>query len=166
VGPALAVRSKRNGRLTRGAGPGSGPTWRWFSFGNGQRLFFSTAFQILVDGGAVRGSTTRVAHAARILMRGMDGCDGWFPVTEWLGCRRTRKAVSLLRCGTASSVATGVASRDWVCQSWRFDGPMSGLRKRDPKASFSSVKWVEKHCIRIPIAFHLYLVKIIQILTN
>jgi hypothetical protein len=33
-------------------------------------------------------------------------------------------------------------------------------------ASFSSVNPVEKHCIRIPVVFHLYLVKIIQILTN
>jgi hypothetical protein len=33
-------------------------------------------------------------------------------------------------------------------------------------ASFSSVNWGEKHCIRIPVAFRLYLVKIIQILTN
>jgi hypothetical protein len=29
------------------------------------------------------------------------------------------------------------------------------------KVSFSSVNWGEKHCIRIPVAFHLYLVKII-----
>jgi hypothetical protein len=34
------------------------------------------------------------------------------------------------------------------------------------KASFSSVNWGEKHYIRIPVAFRLYLVKIIQILTN
>jgi hypothetical protein len=34
------------------------------------------------------------------------------------------------------------------------------------KASFISVNWGEKHCIRIPVAFRLYLVKIIQILTN
>jgi len=34
------------------------------------------------------------------------------------------------------------------------------------KASFSSVNWGEKDCIRIPVAFRLYLVKIIQILTN
>jgi hypothetical protein len=34
------------------------------------------------------------------------------------------------------------------------------------RASFSSVNWGEKHCIRIPVAFRLYLVKIIQILTN
>jgi hypothetical protein len=33
-------------------------------------------------------------------------------------------------------------------------------------ASFSSVNWEEKHRIRIPVAFRLYLVKIIQILTN
>jgi hypothetical protein len=33
-------------------------------------------------------------------------------------------------------------------------------------ASFSSRNWEEKHCIRIPVAFRLYLVKIIQILTN
>jgi hypothetical protein len=33
-------------------------------------------------------------------------------------------------------------------------------------ASFSSVNWGEKHCIRIPVAFRLYLVKIIQILTQ
>jgi hypothetical protein len=34
------------------------------------------------------------------------------------------------------------------------------------KASFSSVNWGEKYCIRISVAFRLYLVKIIQILTN
>jgi hypothetical protein len=34
------------------------------------------------------------------------------------------------------------------------------------RASFSSVNWREKHCIRISVAFRLYLVKIIQILTN
>jgi hypothetical protein len=34
------------------------------------------------------------------------------------------------------------------------------------KTLFSSVNWGEKHCIRIPVAFRLYLVKIIQILTN
>jgi hypothetical protein len=34
------------------------------------------------------------------------------------------------------------------------------------KASFSSLNWGEKHCIRIPVAFCFYLVKIIQILTN
>jgi hypothetical protein len=33
-------------------------------------------------------------------------------------------------------------------------------------ASFSSQNWKEKHCIRIPVAFRLYLVKIIQMLTN
>jgi hypothetical protein len=35
-----------------------------------------------------------------------------------------------------------------------------------PQASFRWENWGEKHCIRIPIAFRLYLVKIIQILTN
>jgi hypothetical protein len=34
------------------------------------------------------------------------------------------------------------------------------------EASFSSLNWEEKHCIRISVAFRLYLVKIIQILTN
>jgi hypothetical protein len=34
------------------------------------------------------------------------------------------------------------------------------------QASFSSENWGEKHRIRIPVAFRLYLVKIIQILTN
>jgi hypothetical protein len=34
------------------------------------------------------------------------------------------------------------------------------------QASFSSHNRGEKHCIRIPVAFHLYLVKIIQILIN
>jgi hypothetical protein len=34
------------------------------------------------------------------------------------------------------------------------------------KASFSSQNRGEKHCIRIPVVFRLYLVKIIQILTN
>jgi hypothetical protein len=34
------------------------------------------------------------------------------------------------------------------------------------QASFSSENWGEKRCIRIPVAFRLYLVKIIQILTN
>jgi hypothetical protein len=32
---------------------------------------------------------------------------------------------------------------------------------RRAEASFSSVNWGEKHCIRIPVAFCLYLVKII-----
>jgi hypothetical protein len=35
-----------------------------------------------------------------------------------------------------------------------------------PGPSFSSANREEKHCIRIPVAFRLYLVKIIQILTN
>jgi hypothetical protein len=34
------------------------------------------------------------------------------------------------------------------------------------EASFSSENWGEKYCIRISVAFCLYLVKIIQILTN
>jgi hypothetical protein len=34
------------------------------------------------------------------------------------------------------------------------------------KASFSSQNRGEKHCIRISVAFCLYLIKIIQILTN
>jgi hypothetical protein len=34
------------------------------------------------------------------------------------------------------------------------------------KASFISRNWEEKHFIRISVAFRLYLVKIIQILTN
>jgi hypothetical protein len=38
--------------------------------------------------------------------------------------------------------------------------------ERPWKASFSSVNGGEKHCIRIPIVFRLYLEKIIQILTN
>jgi hypothetical protein len=33
-------------------------------------------------------------------------------------------------------------------------------------AFFRLVNWGEKHCIRIPVAFRLYLVKITQILTN
>jgi hypothetical protein len=40
------------------------------------------------------------------------------------------------------------------------------IAPRVAKASFSSVNWGEKRCIRIPVAFRLYLVKIIQILTN
>jgi hypothetical protein len=42
----------------------------------------------------------------------------------------------------------------------------SVLPRRHTKASFSSVNWGEKYCIRIPVAFRLYLVKIIQNLTN
>jgi hypothetical protein len=34
------------------------------------------------------------------------------------------------------------------------------------ETSFSSENWGEKHCIRISVPFRLYLVKIIQILTN
>jgi hypothetical protein len=40
------------------------------------------------------------------------------------------------------------------------------LNSTETKASFSSVNWGEKHCIRISVAFRLYLEVIIQILTN
>jgi hypothetical protein len=47
---------------------------------------------------------------------------------------------------------------------YRFRVPTAGSLTF--KASFSSTNREEKHCIRIPVAFRLYLVKIIQILTN
>jgi hypothetical protein len=63
------------------------------------------------------------------------------------------------------------------CDWYNLDGTTKSIDIHDDEhyrsvniksfwASFSSVNWGEKHCIRIPVAFCLYLVKIIQILTN
>jgi hypothetical protein len=45
-------------------------------------------------------------------------------------------------------------------------GKIGSQFAKESKASFSSQNRGEKHCIRIPVAFRLYLVKVIQILTN
>jgi hypothetical protein len=57
---------------------------------------------------------------------------------------------------------------DWVAAGGTGTGAPQSQRRRPAGAwaSFSSENWGEKHCIRIPVAFRLYLVKIIQILTN
>jgi hypothetical protein len=88
------------GRLTRGAGAGSGPTWR---FVNGQRLFLNTAFQIpgrcgcgAGGGGSDHGGGTRRAGLDGGGGKGGWGGGGGFPVTGWVGCRRRGKAFALL----------------------------------------------------------------------
>jgi hypothetical protein len=55
-----------------------------------------------------------------------------------------------------------ILSANW----WLVAGAEMMREKSTAWASFSSVNWGEKYCIRIPVAFRLYLVKIIQILTN
>jgi hypothetical protein len=89
------------------------------------------------------------------------------PTAEGFRGSHARNGSQFLRgCRTRRKILCKSRGPAGVWTEFFRDLPTGGLEGYLAEASFSSLNWEEKHCIIISVAFRLYLVKIIQILTN